>query len=216
MLLIACSWAGGWTRWNILHEGIHTHVQSSIQHPERCLSCLQHHIPSHDRMPKKHIELLQVMRSRSLGCDGKQTFMDLHQKPEQKVEGNIMVPTQKKTEESFQFVISYLSSDSGCAVLQTITSFTNSNSCSHKWNTFRTQTCRHLGLILQFYPGGGEESGFCGESMQQDNVEPQLWVLCELGRRSQMIKRSACLIGMDFLLQVILYSLWTTGVLIWV
>lgn len=45
---IACSWAGGWTRWNILHEGIHTHVQSSIQHPERCLSCLQHHIPSHE------------------------------------------------------------------------------------------------------------------------------------------------------------------------
>lgn len=133
MLLIACSRAGGWTRWNILHEGIHTHVQSSIQHPERRLSCLQHHIPSHDRTPKKHIELLQVMRSRSLGCDGKQTFMDLHQKPEQKVEGNIMVPTQKKkTEESFQFVISYLSSDSGCAVLQTITSFTNSNSCSHK------------------------------------------------------------------------------------
>lgn len=46
-----------------------------------------------------------------------------------------------------------------------------------------------LGLILQFYPGGGVESGFCGESVQQDNVEPQLQVLCDLGRRSQMIKR---------------------------
>lgn len=46
-------------------------------------------------MSKRHIKLLKVMRSRSLGCDGKQTFMDWHQKPEEKVEGNIMVPTQK-------------------------------------------------------------------------------------------------------------------------
>lgn len=71
------------------------------------------------------------MRSWSLGCDGKQPFMDLHQKPEQKAEGNIMVPTEK-AEESFQFVTSYLSSDSGFAVIQTIMSFTSSNSHSHK------------------------------------------------------------------------------------
>lgn len=61
--------------------------------------------------------------------------MDLHQKPKQKVEGNIMVHTpkkKKKAEESFQLVRSYLSSDSGFTILQTILNFTSSNSCSQK------------------------------------------------------------------------------------
>lgn len=44
---------------------------------------------------QRHIQLLKVMRSRNLECDGKETFMDLHQKPEQKAEGNIMMPTKK-------------------------------------------------------------------------------------------------------------------------
>lgn len=91
-------------------------------------------------------------------------FLDLHQKPEQQVQGIIMVK-QRRSSSSLQR--NYLPSDNGFTVLQCffpqdiIMCFTSLNYCSHKSNAFRTLKCSHLGLSLQLYSDGVEGSGFC-------------------------------------------------------
>lgn len=144
------------------------HVQISLHHPKGACPAYSNIFPA---VPKcqRHIKPSKVTRSSSLGCDGKHSlrkkiFLDLHQKPEQQVQGIIMVK-QRRSSSSLQR--NYLPSDNGFTVLQCffpqdiIMCFTSLNYCSHKSNAFRTLKCSHLGLSLQLYSDGVEGSGFC-------------------------------------------------------